>query len=665
MHTTRLIQLLLVYLVTIIGCVPPEKYIEGTTDIDIKNPEVQKILALQTAQNTDSLASYFDSPEPLMRMLVASAMASIQDSTFADSLVMLLKDPSLEVRTKAAFALGQLKDTSYARQLVDAFTGRDSVDVNNRFNSTILEALGKVGDQSTADLIASVETYRPTDSLLLEGQMYSLFRFGLREIAPTSVVNLCIKYLNNSVYTSRTRLIAAHILGRIKNIDLRGNKELTALLIKEQDPFVKMALVLAAGKNDDTESKEALKQISFSSDDYRIRCNAVKALSNFINETGIADTILLLANSDNPHIAMSAADAALKIKNLGNLVSLWKADSVATKPIVKAKLLQAIMNNHGLYLTVTKDFIKNMAIQRMNASTDPFVKAEYIKVLGYDPYQYQNLINLPVKSKLEELAKLSALDNIINNAEFITAFKNNYINVKREILYFIASKIRAGDPGLAAEGAVILSKESNQAKALLKDSTFIDEAWSKLSNPRDVETMQNLNDLSSMMYGKTQTIGEKKLKGINFSRLASLKDSATVVVKTTQGNITILLYPKNAPASVSNFLDLCISDFYDDKIFHRVVPNFVIQTGCPRGDGYGGMDYTIPSEVDDMKYDDEGYVGMASAGLHTEGSQFFITHSPTPHLDGRYTIFGKVITGMDVVHKIEVGDKIIDAILTK
>ena len=93
------------------------------------------------------------------------------------------------------------------------------------------------------------------------------------------------------------------------------------------------------------------------------------------------------------------------------------------------------------------------------------------------------------------------------------------------------------------------------------------------------------------------------------------------------------------------------------KVFHRVVPNFVIQGGCPRGDGWGNSDYTIRSEFADLRYQ-EGFVGMASAGKDTEGCQWFITHSPTPHLDGSYSIFAKVIEGMEVVHQIQVGDEI-------
>ena len=86
------------------------------------------------------------------------------------------------------------------------------------------------------------------------------------------------------------------------------------------------------------------------------------------------------------------------------------------------------------------------------------------------------------------------------------------------------------------------------------------------------------------------------------------------------------------------------------------MPNFVIQGGCPRGDGYGSLDYSLRSELPDVYYHEDGILGMASAGNDTEGVQFFITHSPAPHLDGRYTAFGRVLEGMDIVHNIQVGD---------
>jgi peptidyl-prolyl cis-trans isomerase B (cyclophilin B) len=106
---------------------------------------------------------------------------------------------------------------------------------------------------------------------------------------------------------------------------------------------------------------------------------------------------------------------------------------------------------------------------------------------------------------------------------------------------------------------------------------------------------------------------------------------------------------------VQNFVKLAQSGFYDGKTFHRVVPNFVVQGGCPIGNGWGNPGYSIRSEDGPLRFD-RGMVGMATEGKDTGGCQFFITHSPQPHLDGRYTIFGKVVQGMDVVDQLRVDD---------
>ena len=117
------------------------------------------------------------------------------------------------------------------------------------------------------------------------------------------------------------------------------------------------------------------------------------------------------------------------------------------------------------------------------------------------------------------------------------------------------------------------------------------------------------------------------------------------------------LLAQYAPGSVANFLDIIEKKYFDKHYFHRVVPNFVVQVGDPRGDGSGGEAYSIRSEFSKVRYT-TGSVGMASSGKDTEGTQWFITHSPTPHLDGRYSIFAEVIEGMEAVHAIEVGDQI-------
>ncbi|MEY4926696.1 MAG: hypothetical protein RI894_1132, partial [Bacteroidota bacterium] len=131
-------------------------------------------------------------------------------------------------------------------------------------------------------------------------------------------------------------------------------------------------------------------------------------------------------------------------------------------------------------------------------------------------------------------------------------------------------------------------------------------------------------------------------------------------ITTSKGVIEIALFAQEAPGSVCNFIKLAGSDFFNNKFFHRVVPGFVVQGGCPRGDGNGAQDFTIRTEMPyNYHYDEAGWLGMASSGKNTESTQWFITSAPTIHLDGRYSIFGKVTKGLNIVQMLEVGDKII------
>jgi peptidyl-prolyl cis-trans isomerase B (cyclophilin B) len=129
------------------------------------------------------------------------------------------------------------------------------------------------------------------------------------------------------------------------------------------------------------------------------------------------------------------------------------------------------------------------------------------------------------------------------------------------------------------------------------------------------------------------------------------------VIQTRKGNIRIELFASEAPMTVDNFIQLARRKFYDGLNFMRVAPNFVIQGGDPREDTNGGPGYQIRCEINTRRYE-TGMVGMALSGKDTGGSQFFITHSPQPHLDGGYTIFGRVVAGMDVVNRIARDDRI-------
>ncbi len=127
------------------------------------------------------------------------------------------------------------------------------------------------------------------------------------------------------------------------------------------------------------------------------------------------------------------------------------------------------------------------------------------------------------------------------------------------------------------------------------------------------------------------------------------------IIETDKGNIVLELFENDAPDTVANFVKLINKGYYNGLKFHRVIPNFMVQGGCPVGNGTGGPGYAIKCEINPRKHL-AGTLSMAHAGKDTGGSQFFITHSPQPHLDGVHTVFGQVTEGMDVVNAIRQGD---------
>jgi peptidyl-prolyl cis-trans isomerase B (cyclophilin B) len=150
-------------------------------------------------------------------------------------------------------------------------------------------------------------------------------------------------------------------------------------------------------------------------------------------------------------------------------------------------------------------------------------------------------------------------------------------------------------------------------------------------------------------------------KAPDFRYLCKKFKIMNAIIKTNHGDMKVEFYEKDAPKTVANFVKLSKDGFYNGLTWHRVLPDFVIQGGCPKGNGTGGPGYAIDCELDgDNQYHDRGVLSMAHAGRNTGGSQFFVCHSRnnTAHLDGNHTCFGKVIEGVDVIDKIRVGDTI-------
>jgi peptidyl-prolyl cis-trans isomerase B (cyclophilin B) len=140
-----------------------------------------------------------------------------------------------------------------------------------------------------------------------------------------------------------------------------------------------------------------------------------------------------------------------------------------------------------------------------------------------------------------------------------------------------------------------------------------------------------------------------------------MKNKLIAVIETDKGTIRLNLFADQTPVTVGNFVNLARRGYYNNLNFHRVIPDFMVQGGCPVGDGRGGPGYKFQDEfVKDLRHDKPGIFSMANSGPQTNGSQFFITHAPTPWLDGKHTVFGEVASDIDqdVVNKIAQGDKI-------
>jgi len=129
-------------------------------------------------------------------------------------------------------------------------------------------------------------------------------------------------------------------------------------------------------------------------------------------------------------------------------------------------------------------------------------------------------------------------------------------------------------------------------------------------------------------------------------------------IETTKGNLVLELFASDVPMTVNKFVRLAREGFYDGLTFHRVIPGFMAQGGCPVGDGTGGPGYRFDDEITDHRHV-TGALSMANSGPNTNGSQFFITYAPQPHLDGKHTVFGQLVEGMDVLKTLENGDVIV------
>jgi cyclophilin family peptidyl-prolyl cis-trans isomerase/HEAT repeat protein len=609
----------------------------GTPTNKFSDSAIRAIADFQDHRQTDSLVRYLLNTNAIYRIEAAKALASVQDSAASLQLgTMLLEDPVKDARQAAAFALGQTNGTASVNALIPALEDSDSEVV-----ATVLEAIGKT--IQPADL-QSLTRFKPKDSTQQAGQAWGFYWVGLRGLADGGIVSKQLEFLK-STYSIETRLAAAHFFSRAAKLTVGEGNELIAAASGDQSAYVRMAAASGLRKLDSAKSIPVLLSILKNEPDYSVRVSAVRSLATWSTSQTLAGIIQSLSD-ENEHVGVAAAEA---VKPLGSVRPALLAIAQSTKSFrVKSNLYKALLTNEA-----DEELIKQIILS-CKASKNEYEKAALINSVSTSPTSYQFVAD-ELSTSTSFVVKSTAAQALVT-----MSLNKNFDPTWRPTLFAIYRKaILSGDPGVIGIIASALIDPASDFKKVSGDFHFLQEAKSKLTLPKDIEALQPLEEAIAYFEGREKPPPPKNQFNhpIDWELIGTIRKEQRVKIETTQGTIVLKLLVEEAPGSVANFVDLVAKKYFDAKSFHRVVPNFVIQTGCNRGDGYGSEDYSLRSEFSNRRYK-EGSVGMASAGKDTEGTQWFITHSPTPHLNGRYTIFAEVVEGMAVVQAIQVGDKI-------
>ena len=602
---------------------------------------VIKISDFQDRRLGDSLAPYLENSNASYRREAVLAYASLQDSNYAEVIgKLLVNDTDSSVRRAAAFALGQTPAVKSEQLLYES----SNEETSKQVLAETIEAYGKVSTSWRLDLHSD-------DTVITNALAWSYYRMGIREQSNEVLNEKAAEFLK-SHYAKSTRLGAAHYFSRGAKIFEKHQEALILSATCDTFPEIRMAATLALKKVNSEPSRIAIQKILRHDPDYRVRINALRVLQIFPFHL----TKNLLIESLQDSVASVGVTASEVIKS-SITKEFWREISTLARAI-KNWRIQANLYEAALSVSDHKELVEEIRAT-FNKSLNPYQKAALITALQHSVMSY-GFVQEQLFESTVPVIKSSAASTLVAmnyHKKFDRTLKIKFVEIYK-------AAINIADPAVVATIASTLADSVLNYKSTIRDYSFLHEARSKLSLPKDLESIVSLEMAIAYFEGK-KIISRKNdfNHPIAWSSVKKIPNDQKAIIKTSKGNIFIRLFVEEAPGSVANFVTLVSNHYYDDKYFHRVAPNFVIQVGCPRGDGWGSEDYSIRSEFTARRYK-TGSIGMASAGKDTEGTQWFITHSPTPHLDGRYTLFAEVERGMDVVDQIEVGDKIISIELT-
>ncbi|HZE09706.1 MAG TPA: peptidylprolyl isomerase [Gemmatimonadaceae bacterium] len=594
----------------------------------------------------------------------------------------LLADRDTIVAANAAYALGLLRDTSTIDALRIALASNSSVAREAAW------ALGEIGAPTRNVLAGALKSYyRPDIAIQLLLASAKLRPVPLKDIEP---------YLHNgnpsvvwaAAYAiARTRVPAGvgDLLALESSPIVRENQPRSVLAPggPYADPGrggqlarAEIARGIAKSAAGDSLGTKALVVLSrlVGDPDPHVRINAIRSIATY---GPVAKAALTYATHDvdaNVRVAAAQSFGTVLTVDAPDFPGLWAAD---TSLVYRSSLL-ASAARAGLRPPALTEWVGNpdwrLRAAVASAEGDTLDRAFAFSRAAPLTRDADPRVREAAYAALSPSAGMPLEDTV--HALLIGGLSDPDFYVRATIIGALADR-----PSVADLRAVLASYDAaahdSANDARLAAIQYIGALWKKDSTSLDAATLQRLaarpvpadplerTAAASLPFWKTwsdvpglaKPIGfyEGIVRSIVIPASTGRKPNATIY--TVRGPIRLELFGDAAPLTVANFLALARSGYYRNTRFHRVVPNFVAQDGDPRDDGNGGPGYAIRDEMNPNRYE-RGAVGMALSGPDTGGSQYFITHSPQPHLDGHYTVFGRVIAGLDVLDKIVQGDRI-------
>lgn len=565
-------------------------------------------------------------PDPFIRQLAAQHAASFTDTLLCDCLKPLLGDTVVDVRQAAAYALGQFPAVR-CQEAINAYLEKET---HPFVRYTLYTAAGKHAKRFTYARIAELcnQPIEPCNDALLA------FAFTARMHGIPDQNTLVARSLNALKCSDiEARNQAAWVLSTLPNgLSMAHQADLFIAWRQERDPTLAIPLT------------RALRNVNLSM--YRHELDSVLGAS-----TPPPILIELLRLPQLFEVASVVSLTALLIHPAPGIPALAGKQLQQHTTFTQADL------NH---LPPAETSESRVAIAQLRCAATPSDCNDLMELVHSNNAWERAAAFSTLPSHLGERALLAALSDTAAVVKSTAAelllerlsnkqIRLNYPDSLRTVL------LKTSDSGVIAVLATHLAAHPNGlTETLLADLNTYAQG---LALPRDAETYHLIAGILETANYSFERKTDALPIAVDFKYLAALGDTVVCEIITNTGTLRCELYPLYAPASVYSFLTLAEAGYYDNTSIHRVVPQFVIQSGCPRGDGWGGVDYIIRSEFALGTYR-EGSMGMASAGRDTESCQWFITHTATPHLNGRYSIFGQVVEGLEIVQATRRGDVI-------